>query len=241
MKKIIFLVLMNCLLLQVNSQSISLKLSNPAPRVGETFSIQYKINIDDTPLVKGILKTDIDAPIGNNACKANYYLAKGSLYFNKAFEEEGPVSLGPLSFKIEAKEFTSDTISLTIYPKLPNVRTGVWVRVLTYNSTNYIILDQRISSIKKSNQTDLDEQAFIEINESKLIGSKLKIVSKRRQSGTYFIDGEINRSEREYKYRTTIYIVSADSDYKNDFTLSQECFINVPENSDIKPALVDFK
>jgi hypothetical protein len=125
------------------AQVIKIKVSNPAPRVGDELSISYNIeNNAGQDLQRGLL-------------------GLGAISFTSVFlADTGVVKIGPMSIALNDEIFKTDSVSLHVSPALPPaIKEALWVRKVKSNATTFIIVEQRLSaeSNKKFAELSIDK------------------------------------------------------------------------------------
>src|SRR6185437_8940471 len=66
----------------------------------------------------------------------------------------GNVSIGPFSFVLNKKLYNTDSINIKIYPKLPTIKNGIWLREVNFKNDSYLIVEQRIAGQWETTQKD---------------------------------------------------------------------------------------
>ncbi|HYG17023.1 MAG TPA: hypothetical protein VEC12_14795 [Bacteroidia bacterium] len=105
----------------------NLRISNPAPRVGDIVDVQ-------------IAFTDSDADVG---------LPADPIKITTPLRNAGTVWIGPFTFKIDGQELVTDSISVQVEEEL-NFNVNLFsVRQVTHNGENYLITEHVAAKPKK--------------------------------------------------------------------------------------------
>lgn len=72
-------------------------------------------------------------------------LGNGDINCRTELLDTGLVKVGPFKFAINKTEFTTDAITIRVFPDLPDVNDGIWLRLVTFRGEDILILEQRIS------------------------------------------------------------------------------------------------
>jgi hypothetical protein len=134
-----------CLLLlpvSVFSQVLTLELSTPQPRLGDSFTISFNIDTVASNIFSGLLGEFAISPIknaSNEGSKLGVTLTASKL---------GKTEIGPFSLKINNETYTTDKLDFEIVDSLPQVNQGIWIRKVPINDTSlYLLIDQRIPAL----------------------------------------------------------------------------------------------
>lgn len=215
----VFIVCLICI--KSHSQFAELEIVNPAPRVGEDINVSYSL----------ILIEEI---------------GKGTFTLKDYNDETGKVTIGPFEFVVDGVTFKSDSLSLTVFPKLPNEKDGFWVRYFEYKGEYYLITEQRFSGVWKSKKEDQNSVSFsfetgdvifAEISDSFVDCDDLKIEFKYSTSYSDNIEGA-KPFEGTFQFKQYIYKVELKEGYKNDFMLKKKHFQNFPKGIEFEPIVI---
>jgi len=232
------------------SQSVELKVANPMPRIGETLLLSYDINPEKTDLQKSVIDINTKEKKSASPFKMctdpDYSIAKGSLSLTKKLEKAGNLKFGPFSFMIDGKTYKSGVLNITVYPELPKEKNGLWISYVKSGDDNYLIVEQRIEGKDQSLFTSgvphflNDDKVFVRVVDSLTNKPNRDIIFVRGaySFGMGSLDNDMKKADSQFMQRTSVYKVWTSEKYKNNFLLSKEHFLNLPEKSDFTPILI---
>lgn len=123
-----------------NAQFVEIRISNPAPRVGDEIELNFmlkennpdSLEVVDNPWSKFLVNNM------NSAGTVKVEIDGGYM------TEPGALRIGPIQIPIDGKVYTTDTLTLNVSPKLPEgINNGIWVRMIRFNDVDYIVFEQR--------------------------------------------------------------------------------------------------
>ena len=144
-------------------------------------------------------------------------------------QDTGSVSIGPISLTVNGRNYTTDSIKVRIIEKLPNVDSGVWIRVVKFNNVEYLIMEERISY-----QRAKGSPVFIGLSEYLINETGLKISMKSSSSYTQKIKDKYDE-DKSVHYKISVFDIKKEDSLKGDFKIGRQYFrdveegINVPE------------
>src|SRR5690349_20173903 len=123
------------------AQIVKLSVSNPAPRVGEQFSVSFELEKNDPDSLE--VADDIMAKLLVSDMNS---VGRGEIEISDWFlSDAGPLKIGPIQIPINGKIYETSVLDLTVSPKLPeDIDEGIWIRQLNFQGQEYIILEQRL-------------------------------------------------------------------------------------------------
>lgn len=143
MKSTFFTLLLTITSISGFAQNITLSISNPQPRLGDSIELM----VDVTELRSALFKT-----IENNGAISSLlapYRGEEFMKFNVGATKIGTHQIGPLQFTFNGINFSSNKIIYEVIDSLPAIDRGLWIRkVITGDSTFSILIDQRIPKLK---------------------------------------------------------------------------------------------
>ena len=223
-------------------QIATLDLNNPAPRVGDEIEITVYFQ-------KQILKVN-EGKKTHNDWKAiqDNNLGKGELKFYDNVLDTGLIKIGPLKFTINNKEFTSETLTIRVYPILPNSKDGIWSRLVAFKGEIFLILEQRVSNQWKPQVKSDDEHSFthssdginwaeIDIEGLKQFGVNLEQVNSNIRSE--IVDKNDTFGSGTASYKLTKYKVTKQSNFKDKLRITKELFINYPDKIELPITIIE--
>jgi len=192
---------------QAEAQLPKLEPSNPAPRQGEEVNFNF-------------LLKEGNADIGGGNFKVRQPLA-----------DTGFIKIGPFQFSINNKSYSTGTVTLHVYPRLPDdIHEGIWIRYVVFEGKYYLITEQRIPADQKKKQEGNSiviggEESFAELDRDQFEQAGLKIVT----SNSYTDSGTLGREEVSYKLTT--YRFEKTAYFKGKLKLDKKFFTDFPEKA----------
>ncbi len=238
--KVVFAILC-CFTLGCALGQSMLEPQNPAPRVGDQLDVTLYFEKENLQWLENkMAKTEAE-----NERLANNRVATGALRLNHVLADTGQITVGPLSLTFQGTTFTTEPLVLTVSPALPkNIGDGIWIRSVQFKGFYYLIIEQRIANQWKKQE---DEEAitlstmdvvFAEIDQEKLEGKGLNIVSNSSSSDNQQVDKSAGFGAGSSAYKITILKYLRTPLFKS-FKLDKKFFSNLPKN--IVPAEVVIK
>ncbi len=138
MKSILTILLTSMTLLCVG-QVVTLDIQNPAPRIsdGVDVSVSFK--------KKKIKKNEGSMSADEFRIQFENQLGDGKINFRTELLDTGLVNIGPFKFSIHNTTFTTDIVTIRVFPDLPDVNNGIWLRFVRFGGKDILILEQRVS------------------------------------------------------------------------------------------------
>jgi len=152
MNKFIFLTLIICSLNTFGQQSLKIEIDNPEPRVGE--DVLFSINID---FLKTNLQEKLGAEIELTRSTSTHGLQSDDFERIINFNKIGMNKIGPFEFDFNGRKYFTNQIVVNVQPKI-KLEESLIVRVSEINSQKYIIIEQLVKNIAK---TELNEDGGI--------------------------------------------------------------------------------
>lgn len=208
---------------------IEISLNNPAPRVDEKIEVTLRIpGNEDEP------------PFGEPS-----YIAEGEIRFMQVVQDTGMLTLGPFSLVVNKKEYTSYPVEVKIYPSLPPVRSGLWVRQVSFLYKDYLIVEQRIPGEWKAGVTQGSMRTAPVFDTSHIIFAKIdpesidpdQLTLELTHSTTYSQESgekQVLHGYVDTHYKRTVYEIKKGPDFKGSYELRRRNFINLPHNTDFR-------
>lgn len=231
--KYISAIVLLTLSIHLSGQSIEFSLVNPAPRLGDEIEIKYNI-LDDSATVPdyGKLNALMSASMLQPVRKT---LGTGTLKLTSLQMDTGLISIGPLSLTFNHKILKSDSLQIRLDAKLPNEKTGIWIRQVTFKGVEYLIIEQRIAGeweVKKTRNSttstfDTDDEEYIEIMETETDNISFFGGYSYSASQSLPIDGE----DITVGYKLSIYTINKKSSFKAPFKLDKSNLKNLSKKN----------
>lgn len=232
MKIILTTIFTTITLLGVGQVAI-LEIKNPAPRIGDGVDVSVsfekkKIKRIDGPMSSEEFSTEVENQLGS-----------ADINFRTQLLDTGLVKVGPFKFEINGKKFTTDVVTIRVYPNLPRVTDGIWMRIVTFKGDVILLLEQRFShdwitenNGHSSRRIDAEGVNFARLDEYKLygLGVELKNLGSR-------ISSSIARDEilgtGVVSYQLTQYKLIKLDTFKNQIVITKDLFNDFPKDVDI--------
>lgn len=212
------------------SQTTKLTVHNPLQRVGDRLSVSYTID----PTVKEEDENTNIKPEPRTCRTVDNSLGRGSFMLTKEFDKVGDYTIGPFRCFVEGKLYETNTLTLKVYPKLPNRVVGVWVNYINFDNGHYIVIENR--EVRKENHDpynfNRDDKTSVQLVDSLFNSEDKEAIRHSISTSSGRFDGIM------YTQKTHIYKIWLSSDYDNSFILKEEHLKNIPENTTIEPVLV---
>ena len=196
---------------------------NPAPRLGSDIAVSFVLE-------------DGDDQVG-----------RGSITLTSA-ARVGPMTIGPFSLVIAGKRYETDSVTLSVAPKLPaDIKDGLWLRVVDFDGGQFLIVDQRISgSWKKERKADnqvsmthVANTSFAELKEDLLKTMGIKITASSSRSGTESVETADGVGSELVSYKTWTYKILKTSQFKDRVKIDERNFDNAPRNLTVDAAWIE--
>ena len=225
-----------------NGQVATLDLNNPAPRVGDEIEILVYFKMKDLHEKEGKKTADEWKSEQENN------LGSGNLKFYENILDTGLIKIGPFKFSINNKEFVTDIITVRVYPNLPDVKDGIWIRQVNFKDETFLILEQRLSNQWNNESKSDDEHSMthssdgvtytgIDIKKLKELGLALKEVGSSTSSQVVDIKDIFGSGTVSYKL--TKYKVTRLDNFKGKVKIKREFFIDYPDKVELPIIVVE--
>ena len=215
------------------AQIATLEIQNPAPRISD--GVEVSVSFDK----KKIEKKEYPMSILEFSEGFENNLGGCDINFRTELLDTGLVTIGPFIFRINKTHFTTDSVTIRVFPDLPEVYDGVWLRLVSFSGQDILILEQKVSHHWNKNRehasswsNDAEGVDFTSLDIDKLyaLGIELKeLGSSTSSSGVN--DNLLGLGTLSYKLtrynRITIYTVtlSAPSLYHSN---PPRCYATIP-------------
>lgn len=153
---------------------------------------------------------------------------KGSVVINSPSKDTGSIVIGPFTLTINGKTFTSDSAKIRVIEPLPNVTSGVWLHLVDFYGSYFLIIEQKIESDEKQHE-------FVSIKDNiKKDGIRFSFVSSNESSNNF---QDKDGFFKTVKSKITSVQIIKDLNFKGKFKIEKQYFNNIPENFDF-PLLI---
>lgn len=135
MKKISTIVLVLAFFWSGNAQNVKLKTLYPEPRVGQSITLTLELDfIED--YIKSSLPSELK--LSGSSAFSKY---QADIQAN----DTGYFQIGPYTFEFNGQKLQTDSIVLHVLEPLEK-KEGVWIRLIEYDSIQYLIVEQYIDN-----------------------------------------------------------------------------------------------
>jgi hypothetical protein len=132
------------------AQTLELKISNPQPRLGQSFTISVDIDTVSSTVFSS-LSNKFKLSTGKNAGGD----ALSAIATEAVVTKTGRNKIGPFSIDINGKKYSTNAVEFDIVDSLPAVDKGFWIRTSRLNDSTVLVLtDQRIPALTYYDHTD---------------------------------------------------------------------------------------
>lgn len=210
------------------TQTLSLSISNPQPRIGDEFELTLDIKT---------LKPEIFKSIADEVQIVSEYIAgeKSEIKIKITALKKGINELGPLTLSLNGVPYTSNKIFYEVVDPLPIVDKGLWFRkVQKSDSTFCIIIEQRIPANEKTTNTsensisltiEPETKEYVKFNKRYSING---LSSNASSTSTDFTSVKINGQSKSYMRCFSAYNFAID-DKTQKIVITKDFFDNLPK------------
>jgi hypothetical protein len=211
-------------------QVATLDIIDPGPRIGETLEINISIEKQKlkTKNKNGVYTKDEWTAISNNN------LGSGQLKFYEILSDTGQITVGPFTFLIDGTQIISDTLVVKVYPGLPAVEDGLWIRQISHLGKDFIVLEQRVFNRRKSNNSnkrsrDSDGVVFARINTERLKEYGVNLYTINSSTSSEVVGEDDTIGSGTVSFQKLIYEVRRTEEFKGQLKLKQDFFVDYPK------------
>jgi hypothetical protein len=221
MRAIIFL-LSVFLSLSTSAQVARLDIDNPAPRAGDDIRVTFGLDKDQSKDLPGDARSKKDRT------------GFGDIKITTTLADTGTMVIGPFRFTIRNKEYTTQVLTIRVYPPLPSdAKDGIWIRQVDFNDDHFLIIEQRVSGQRKKEQKQDAEitigfnsdAQFASLDEDKFEANGLDIISSSSRSGKYGDDVSFTVATFKFKKMPS---------FKGKLKIDRKVLRDVPDNVTIE-------
>jgi hypothetical protein len=221
MRAIIFL-LSAFLSLSTSAQVARLDIDNPAPRAGDDIRVTFGLDKDQSKDLPGDARSKKDRT------------GFGDIKITTTLADTGTMVIGPFRFTIRNKEYTTQVLTIRVYPPLPSdAKDGIWIRQVDFNDDHFLIIEQRVSGQRKKEQKQDAEitigfnsdAQFASLDEDKFEANGLDIISSSSRSGKYGDDVSFTVATFKFKKMPS---------FKGKLKIDRKVLRDVPDNVTIE-------
>jgi hypothetical protein len=221
MRAIIFL-LSAFLSLPASAQVARLDIDNPAPRAGDDIRVTFGLDKDQG--------TDLQGDARSKKDRTGF----GDIKITTTLADTGTMVIGPFRFTIRNKEYTTQVLTIQVYPPLPSeAKDGIWIRQVDFNGDHFLIIEQRVSGQRKKEQKQdaeitigfSSDSQFASLDEDKFEANGLDIISSSSRSGKHGHD--VSFTVATFKFKKT-------PAFKGKLKIDRKVLRDVPDNATIE-------
>ena len=219
-------------------KEVTLSLSTPQPRMGETFTVSLDLEELKNPLFSALSATvrEVD-PTAGMADNAKLSMPVTALQMGKQV-------IGPLEFTVNNIRYTTNRIHYEVIGALPDTDQGLWFRkVITGENRFCLIIEQRIparevttrnadQSITTSTETDGTE--MVALTDAHAIEG---LNCSYSHSATHFSSTTTGKPERKFMAGIALYYFQI-SNNASKITLTAEQFDHLPPGYRFQPIVI---
>jgi hypothetical protein len=218
-----------------NAQTLELKISNPQPRLGQSFSLSVDIDTVCATFFS-FLSDKFKLSTAKNASNETPEMA-----IEAVATKLGRNKIGPLSLAINGRKYITNAVEFDIADSLPAVDKGFWIRTSRLNDTTVLVLtDQRIPALtyydRSGNSLNITQKTSEADKEAKLIydtedidNAKVNLeVGRSETQSIQLVLHELNFKYCFWVYKITIF------DKKKPVILHKGDFRNIPDYYNFK-------
>jgi hypothetical protein len=200
--------------LSASAQVARLDIDNPAPRAGDDIRVTFTVDKE---------------PQGDTRSKKDR-TGFGDIKITTTLADTGSMVIGPFKFTIRNKEYTTQVLTIQVYPPLPSdAKDGIWMREVDFNGDHFLIIEQRLSGQRKKEQKQDAEitigfnsdPQFASLDEDKFEANGLDIISSSSRSGKHGSD--VSFTVATFKFKKT-------DAFKGKLKIDRKVLRDVPDN-----------
>ncbi len=221
--------------------NLKIEIDNPEPRVGE--SVVFSINID---FLKDNLQEKLGSEIELTRSTSVHGMQSDDFERVIVFNKVGLNKVGPFEFEFNGKKYVTNQIEVNVLPKIV-LEENVIVRIAELNGQKYIVIEQLVKNIAKTEQNEFGETTtylgglapdnfeFVKLNEE--MKRSIELDDFNSSSETLMPENS-KYGELGYTYSKISYKINFSKDFKGEYILSEKDFINLPKNYKLKPIII---
>jgi len=136
------LIITLCFWIDLSAQTLNLSISNPQPRLGQSFIVTVNIDTLNQTLFH-FLSSQFKVSLTKDQC-SNTPEMSVALEAKKIGKDE----IGPLTIEFNGIKYKTNKVSFDVVDSLPAVNKGYWIRKIKVDDTTVVILtEQRIPAL----------------------------------------------------------------------------------------------
>jgi hypothetical protein len=215
------------------AQNLTLQISNPQPRVGESFTVSFSMDFFNEQMSEQ-LQQQASLEVSQPSYTDKQY--SRTLTATKA----GTYPIGPYSFTFNGITYTSNQVTIEVIEPLAR-QEGIWLRQVQFGGEDFLILEQMIPNLQTTPMTPSEfeqgmhhdfEKAFASLRQQPAAGINLN-----RRHSTTTAESADNTGKASLGYSLQIYRIEKEEAFAGSLQLQPEHFQNLPSNARL-PILV---
>ncbi|EMR04246.1 BatD family protein [Cesiribacter andamanensis] len=215
------------------AQNLTLQISNPQPRVGESFTVSFSMDFFNEQMSQQ-LQQQASLEVSQPPFTHKHY----SRTFTAT--RAGQYTLGPYSFTFNGVTHTSNQLTIEVIEPLAKEE-GIWLRQVQFGGEDFLILEQMIPNLQTTPMTPSEfeqgmhhdfEKAFASLRQQPAAGINLN-----RRHSTTAAESTDKTGKASIGYSLQIYRIEKEEAFAGSLQLQPEHFQNLPANIEL-PMLV---
>jgi hypothetical protein len=228
--KIILTTIFTSITLLCVGQVAILDIGNPAPRISDGVDVSVSFEKNKIKRIKGEMSPD------ELADEIDNQLGEASISFHTELLDTGLIKIGPFKFTINKTNFTTKAITIRVYPDLPNVTDGIWLRLIKFGGDDILILEQRISHSWKDHsghgsswRVDAEGVDFAGLDAYKIYPLGIELVNLGSRTSSSSVRDEVF-GFGTVSYQLTKYKVIKNKYFDNKVVITKDLFYALPKD-----------
>ena len=219
------------------SQTLTLEMSNPAPRAGEYFTLSVSTDSLPKAIFGSISRKDFSIySFGVKDSQQQYFCTE-----MKA-TSTGKKTLGPFSINLNGKKYTTNKLNFMVDDSLPEIPEGLWIRkAIVDDTTFYIVIEQRIPALRyntrKDNEITTNVKEGIDAVATELKDDSISNVSGAGSSSSSYNSLHFD-GKPEFMYHSHIYKLII-TDKSKRIILTKDDFKGLPNYYKFKDIVIN--
>lgn len=214
------------------SQHATIETSNPIPRVGSKLELTFTIR-----------ETDLAGSKENKTTlgEESELIATGTVQLEKALTKAGITTVGPFAFTVENQVYQTSTLTVMVYPELPPVTDGLWMKFVEVEGKASLVIEQRITNQPKREFTPTgmtysqssDNVKFAELKRDELRSFGLEFPNSSSLSNMQTLDMTLY-PDSHFSYKRWIFNIKKTAAFSGPVKIEASLFENFPKSGVIE-------
>ncbi|MCF8217394.1 MAG: BatD family protein [Bacteroidales bacterium] len=199
--------------------------SNPQPRVNERITVSM---YSHSNLINDLLQKEL------NKSEITIYDSTGTNYRNYvSFQQPGNYEIGPFSYNLNSKKYTTDALNVEVIPALPSGK-GIILRKAEINNTIFLYIEY----YEETKESDKKPDA----KKSKGWDSLVKLSDEYEDTFFSAVTKRLgtlkNQEGKESHTKRIVYKLKKQHPEQDKITIDRGALENVPEGIEVKPLTI---